>query len=88
VSVLALPTAWIHRRTINSQKYDVGTSARPIQARLRTNKHPSDVGRLPMRSARVPQNMGALGGNDKPGNKQHAPSFTDIHLETPDKPSP
>ena len=57
--VLAEPAACRQRSTMSSQYASVGTSARPTHANESTTMHPINIGRLPHRSDKVPQNIGA-----------------------------
>src|SRR5258705_9960841 len=57
--VLATPTAWRHRRINRSQYALVGVRASPTQDRHKIRRQARKIGRLPILSAIVPQNMGA-----------------------------
>jgi hypothetical protein len=56
--VLADPAAWKHLKTIKSQYAFVGTRARPMQDKSSSVRHMRYTGRLPIRSAKIPQNIG------------------------------
>jgi len=57
--VLATPTAWRHRRITRSQYALVGVRASPTQDKPKIRRQTRKIGRLPILSAIVPQNMGA-----------------------------
>lgn len=57
--MLADPHACKHRNNINSQKSDVGTSARPMQDSDRISRQAADTGRRPTWSDTGPHNIGA-----------------------------
>lgn len=58
-TVLAEPAACTHRNTTRSQYASVGTSANPTHDSESTRRQARSIGRLPILSDNVPQNIGA-----------------------------